>query len=42
MSVIMFGLQTRLPSIVRQEMFCNYRHEEMRNDYPQHTCLRLR
>ena len=41
MSVIMFGLHTFLPSIVRQQKFGNYGHEEMRGSSPQHACLRL-
>ena len=30
MSVIMFGPDTFLPRIVRQQRFCNYGHEEIR------------
>ena len=33
----MFSLHKFLPSIVRQQRFGNYEHEEMRGDSPQHA-----
>ena len=39
--LLCFGLHTFLPSIVRQQRFGHYGHEEMRGDSPHHACLRL-
>ena len=36
----MFGLHTFLKSIVRQQRFRNYGHEEMRGNSPKPACLR--
>ena len=36
----MFGLHTFLQSIVRQQRFWSYGIEEIRDDSPQHACLR--
>ena len=40
-SLIMFGLHILLPSIVRQQRFCNYGRDEMRDDSPKQADVNI-